>query len=147
VSPSRGAGEFRSGGDRQRAATLGYTKIVARCRPDGLRQVDQGNIVHAADATGVAIITQLQPIAVMFSLPQQQIVRVNAASAKERWRSMCLAMTGHVVDTGTLTGIDNQVDPTTAPQAQGRISQCPFSAMAGQFVNVRLKVETLRRRW
>src|SRR6185437_12188601 len=48
----------------------------------GLRQVDQGNIIHAADVTGLVIITQLQPIAVQFSLPQQQIVRTNAAAAK-----------------------------------------------------------------
>ena len=64
-------------------ATLGYTKIVAPLSGRaGLRQVDQGNIIHASDATGLVIITQLQPIAVQFSLPQQQIVRVNAASAK-----------------------------------------------------------------
>ncbi len=58
-----------------------YTKVVAPLSGRaGLRQVDQGNIVHASDATGVVVITQLQPIAVQFSLPQQQIVRVNAAS-------------------------------------------------------------------
>ena len=65
------------------AATLGYTKIVAPISGRaGLRQVDQGNIIKASDATGLVIITQLQPIAVQFSLPQQQIVRVNAAAAK-----------------------------------------------------------------
>src|SRR3954470_4641893 len=52
-------------------ATLSYTKIVAPLSGRaGLRQVDQGNIIHAADATGLVIITQLQPIAVQFSLPQ-----------------------------------------------------------------------------
>src|SRR5438445_2237984 len=51
-------------------ATLGYTKIIAPLSGRaGLRQVDQGNIIHAADATGLVIITQLQPIAVQFSLP------------------------------------------------------------------------------
>src|ERR1700742_1108280 len=65
------------------AATLGYTKVVAPLSGRaGLLQGDQGNIIHAADTTGLVIITQLQPIAVWFSLPQQQIVRVNAASAK-----------------------------------------------------------------
>src|SRR5216683_199427 len=64
-------------------AMLGYTKIIAPLSGRaGLRQVDQGNIIHASDITGLVIITQLQPIAVQFSLPQQQIVRVNAASAK-----------------------------------------------------------------
>src|SRR5215475_10807927 len=56
-------------------ATLSYTKIVAPLSGRaGLRQVDQGNIIHAADTTGLVVITQLQPIAVQFSLPQQQIV-------------------------------------------------------------------------
>src|SRR4030081_3827117 len=62
-------------------AMLGYTKIIAPLSGRaGLRQVDQGNIIHASDVTGLVVITQLQPIAVQFSLPQQQIVRVNAAS-------------------------------------------------------------------
>ena len=76
-------------------ATLGYTKIIAPLSGRaGLRQIDQGNIIHASDATGLVVITQLQPIAVQFSLPQQQIVRVNAAHRQgRRWRSMCSAMT------------------------------------------------------
>src|SRR5229473_8013760 len=58
-------------------AMLGYTKIIAPLSGRaGLRQVDQGNIIHASDLTGLVVITQLQPIAVQFSLPQQQIVRV-----------------------------------------------------------------------
>src|SRR5712672_2936396 len=53
-------------------AMLGYTKIIAPLSGRaGLRQVDQGNIIHASDLTGLVIITQLQPIAVQFSLPQQ----------------------------------------------------------------------------
>ena len=127
-------------------ATLGYTKIIAPLSGrTGLRQVDQGNIVHAADATGVAIITQLQPIAVMFSLPQQQIVRVNAASAKG---ALAVDVFGNdgvtVVDTGTLTGIDNQVDPTTGTlKLKAEFPNARFQLWPGQFVNVRLKVETL----
>ena len=75
-------------------ATLGYTKIVAPISGRaGLRQVDQGNIIHAADATGLVIITQLQPIAVQFSLPQQQIVRVNAARQRALSRSTHSEMT------------------------------------------------------
>ena len=96
-------------------ATLGYTKIIAPLSGRaGLRQVDQGNIVHASDATGLVVITQLQPIAVQFSLPQQQIVRVNAASAKGALSVDVFGNDGTTVaDTGTLKGIDNQVDPTT----------------------------------
>ena len=127
-------------------ATLGYTKITAPLSGrTGLRQVDQGNIIHAADATGLAIITQLQPIAILFSLPQQQIVRVNAASAKG---TLAVDVFGNdgitVADTGKLTGIDNQVDPTTGTlKLKGEFPNATFQLWPGQFVNVRLKVDTL----
>ncbi|MEH2569936.1 efflux RND transporter periplasmic adaptor subunit [Bradyrhizobium sp. AZCC 2289] len=127
-------------------ATLGYTKIVAPLSGRaGLRQVDQGNIIHAADATGLVIITQLQPIAVWFSLPQQQIVRVNAASAKGVLAVDVFGNDGvTVVDTGKLTGIDNQVDPTTGTlRLKAEFPNGNFQLWPGQFVNVRLRVETL----
>jgi multidrug efflux system membrane fusion protein len=127
-------------------ATLGYTKIIAPLSGRaGLRQVDQGNIIHASDATGLVIITQLQPIAVQFSLPQQQIVRVNAASAKGTLSVDVFGNDGTTVaDTGKLTGIDNQVDPTTGTlKLKAEFPNANFQLWPGQFVNVRLKVETL----
>ena len=127
-------------------ATLGYTKIIAPLTGrTGLRQVDQGNIVHAADATGLAIITQLQPIAVLFSLPQQQIVRVNAASAKGLLAVDVFGNDGvSVADTGKLTGIDNQVDPTTGTlKLKAEFPNANLQLWPGQFVNIRLKVDTL----
>lgn len=129
-------------------ATLGYTKIIAPLSGRaGLRQVDQGNIIHAADLTGLVIITQLQPIAVQFSLPQQQIVRVNAASAKGLLAVDVFGNDGvTVVDTGKLTGIDNQVDPTTGTlKLKAEFPNTKFQLWPGQFVNVRLKVETLEK--
>jgi multidrug efflux system membrane fusion protein len=128
------------------AATLGYTKIIAPLSGRaGLRQVDQGNIIHAADATGLVYITQLQPIAVQFSLPQQQIVRVNAASAKGVLAVDVFGNDGvTVIDTGKLTGIDNQVDPTTGTlKLKAEFPNGRFQLWPGQFVNVRLKVDTL----
>ncbi|MHB8268470.1 efflux RND transporter periplasmic adaptor subunit [Bradyrhizobium sp.] len=127
-------------------ATLGYTKIIAPLSGRvGLRQVDQGNIIHASDATGLVVITQLQPIAVQFSLPQQQIVRVNAASAKGTLSVDVFGNDGTTVaDTGKLTGIDNQVDPTTGTlKLKAEFPNANFQLWPGQFVNVRLKVETL----
>jgi multidrug efflux system membrane fusion protein len=127
-------------------ATLGYTKIIAPLSGRaGLRQVDQGNIIHASDATGLVVITQLQPIAVQFSLPQQQIVRVNAASAKGTLAVDVFGNDGTTVaDTGTLKGIDNQVDPTTGTlKLKAEFPNANFQLWPGQFVNVRLKVETL----
>jgi multidrug efflux system membrane fusion protein len=127
-------------------ATLGYTKIIAPLSGRaGLRQVDQGNIIHAADATGLVVITQLQPITVQFSLPQQQIVRINAASAKGALPVDVFGNDGTTVaDTGKLTGIDNQVDPTTGTlKLKAEFPNANFQLWPGQFVNVRLKVETL----
>ena len=111
----------------------------------GLRQVDQGNIIHAADTTGLVVITQLQPIAVWFSLPQQQIMRVNAAAAKG---TLAVDVFGNdgvtVIDTGKLTGIDNQVDQTTGTlKLKAEFPNANYQLWPGQFVNVRLKVETL----
>ena len=128
------------------AATLSYTKIVAPLSGRaGLRQVDQGNIIHASDTTGLVVITQLQPIAVWFSLPQQQIMRVNAAASKG---TLAVDVFGNdgitVIDTGKLTGIDNQVDQTTGTlKLKAEFPNANYQLWPGQFVNVRLKVETL----
>jgi multidrug efflux system membrane fusion protein len=127
-------------------AMLGYTKIIAPLSGRaGLRQVDQGNIIHASDVTGLVIITQLHPIAVLFSLPQQQIVRVNAASAKGALTVDVFGNDGvTVIDTGTLKGIDNQVDQTTGTlKLKAEFPNASFQLWPGQFVNVRLKVDTL----
>jgi len=129
------------------AATLSYTKIVAPLSGRaGLRQVDQGNIIHASDTTGLVVITQLQPIAVLFSLPQQQIVRANAAAAKGTLMVDVFGNDGvTVIDTGTLTGIDNQVDTTTGTvKLKAEFPNPNYQLWPGQFVNVRLKVETLK---
>jgi membrane fusion protein, multidrug efflux system len=129
-------------------AMLGYTKIIAPLSGRaGLRQVDQGNIIRASDATGLVIITQLQPIAVQFSLPQQQIVRVNAASAKGALSVDVFGNDGvTVIESGTLKGIDNQVDPTTGTlKLKAEFPNAKFQLWPGQFVNIRLKVETLEK--
>ncbi|EKS28319.1 efflux RND transporter periplasmic adaptor subunit [Afipia felis] len=127
-------------------ATLGYTKIVAPLAGrTGLRQVDPGNIVHASDTTGVVVLTQLQPIAVQFSLPQQEINRVNAAAAKGTLAVDVFGNNGRtVVDTGVMRTIDNQVDPTTGTvKVKAEFPNPNHQLWPGQFVNVRLKVETL----
>jgi membrane fusion protein, multidrug efflux system len=82
---------------------------------------------------------------VQFSLPQQQIVRVNAASAKGALAADVFGNDGTTVaDTGTLTGIDNQVDPTTGTlKLKAEFPNANLQLWPGQFVNIRLKVETL----
>jgi multidrug efflux system membrane fusion protein len=84
---------------------------------------------------------------VQFSLPQQQIVRVNAAAAKGELGVDVFGNDGvSVIDSGALKGIDNQVDPTTGTlKLKAEFPNANFQLWPGQFVNVRLKVETLQK--
>ena len=127
--------------------TLGYTRVVAPISGrTGLRQVDQGNIVHASDATGIVIITQVKPIAVWFSLPQQQINQVNAAFAKGPLDVDVFGNDGRtVIQSGKLASMDNQVDPTTGTlKFKAQFPNTDLQLWPGQFANVRLKVDTLQ---
>jgi multidrug efflux system membrane fusion protein len=128
---------------------LSYTTIVSPIDGrTGMRQVDPGNIVHAADATGMVVITQLEPISVLFTLPQQALPAVAQALAQGAAPVLALAQdaTGgatKLLDTGSLTVLDNQVDPTTGtiklkavfPNTQHRL-------WPGGFVSVRLRTGT-----
>jgi multidrug efflux system membrane fusion protein len=130
---------------------LSYTTIVSPIEGrTGIRQVDPGNIVHAVDPTGMVVITQLEPISVLFTLPQQALPSVARAMAKGSPSVLALAQnaTGgpaRLLDTGTLTVLDNQVDSTTGtiklkavfPNTQHRL-------WPGGFVSVRLRTDTAR---
>jgi len=113
----------------------------------GLRLVDAGNIVHAADANGLLVITQLQPVSVIFSLPQDQLPQVNA-----KLRSgVQLAVDAYDRDdtakiaTGKLQTIDNQIDVTTGTYKLKSIFNNEDNALfPNQFVNVHLLVDTKR---
>lgn len=128
-------------------ATLNYTTITAPIAGrTGIRQVDEGNIVHAAGATAIVVITQLQPISVIFNLPQQDLRRVTDAFAKgplkvEAQRSDSNA----VIDTGMLTVVDNQVDTTTGTvKLKAEFPNAALQLWPGEFVNVRLLIDTLK---
>jgi multidrug efflux system membrane fusion protein len=125
---------------------LSYTKIVAPISGRaGLRLVDQGNIIKPGDTSGLVIITQVKPIAAQFSLPQQQLARVNAAFEKGPLQVDVFGNDGRtVVETGTLEGIDNQVDQTTGTvRLKAQFPNTGLALWPGQFVNVRVKVDTL----
>jgi multidrug efflux system membrane fusion protein len=128
------------------AAMLSYTKIRAPLAGrTGIRQVDQGNIVHASDATGIVIITQLQPISIFFSLPQQQLGQVNSAFAKGPLPVEALGPDNKtVVDRGKLVVVDNQVDQATGTvKLKAEFPNPDLQLWPGQFINVRLLVDTL----
>jgi membrane fusion protein, multidrug efflux system len=127
---------------------LTYTRITAPISGRiGLRQVDAGNMVHASDATGLAIITQLQPIAVLFSIPQDQLPSVLQklhagatlhTEAYDRDQSKKLA-------DGTLLTVDNQIDTTTGTSKLKAVFPNTDGALfPNQFVNVRLALDTKR---
>ncbi len=129
-------------------ATLSYTKIVAPLAGrTGLRQIDAGNIVHAADTTGIVVITQVRPIAVIFLLPQQRLAEVNRVFARGVLSVEALGDDNRtVIDRGTLTVIDNQVDQTTGTvKLKAEFPNADLQIWPGQFVNVRLRVDTLRQ--
>jgi multidrug efflux system membrane fusion protein len=129
-------------------AILSYTKIVAPIAGrTGLRQVDEGNIVHASDTTGIVIITQLKPISIFFSIPQQQLNRVNKAFGEGALAVEALGADNKtVVDRGTLKVIDNQIDQTTGTvKVRAEFPNPGLQLWPGQFINVRLLVETLKQ--
>ena len=112
----------------------------------GLRLVDVGNIVHAADTTGLLVITQLQPISVIFTLPQDQLPQV---MAKLHGGSPQLAVEAwdrddsNKITSGKLATIDNQIDVTTGTYKLKAIFGNENDALfPNQFVNVHLLVDT-----
>jgi len=128
-------------------AILDYTSIVAPIAGrTGIRQVDQGNIVHASDATGIVVITQLQPISLLFTLPQQQLGAVNHALAQQPLPVDAFGPDNKtVVETGVLKVVDNQVDQTTGTiKLKAEFPNRDLQLWPGGFVNVRLTINTLK---
>jgi membrane fusion protein, multidrug efflux system len=130
-------------------AILGYTKITAPISGrTGIRMVDEGNIVRSGDAAGgIVVITQIRPISVFFSLPQQQLARVNRAFAQGPLAVEALGPDSKtVIDRGTLQVVDNQVDQATGTvKLKAEFPNAELQLWPGQFVNVRLLIETLRQ--
>jgi len=129
-------------------AYLDYCTIVAPISARvGIRLVDQGNLVHASDPTGIAVLTQIQPISVLFTLPQQQLGRVNKAFAKGPLLVEATESDSkQVLDHGALQVVNNQVDQTTGTvQLKAEFPNADLQLWPGQFVNVRLLIDTLRQ--
>jgi multidrug efflux system membrane fusion protein len=128
-------------------ATLDYTTITAPIDGrTGIRNIDVGNLVSASDATGIVTLSQIKPISVLFSIPQQQLARVNAASAAGTLSVQAMRSDGQtVIDNGTLAVVDNQVDPTTGTvRLKANFPNDKLALWPGAFVNARLLVETLK---
>ncbi len=125
---------------------LGYTRITAPIPGRvGLSLVDEGNIVHASDATGLVVINQIQPISVVFTLPQQNLRQIQKSIASaDGLKVVAFDHDSHApLDTGKLTVVDNQIDATTGTiRLKADFPNADLALWPGQFVNVRLLVDT-----
>jgi multidrug efflux system membrane fusion protein len=126
---------------------LDYTRITSPIDGrTGIRLVDPGNIVHAAATTGIVVVTQVQPITVIFTLPEENLAQVNAALADGAVNVTTVSRDGgQVLDEGTLSLVDNEIDQTTGTaKLKATFRNTRNSLWPGQFVNARVLVRTER---
>jgi membrane fusion protein, multidrug efflux system len=127
---------------------LAYTTIVSPIDGrTGIRLVDPGNIVHAADTTGMVVVTQLNPIAVMLSLPEEDFEALSTALARGAVSATALSRDDqNVLDTGNVELIDNQIDQSTGTiKVKAIMPNRDDRLWPGQFVNVRVLTQMRRQ--
>jgi multidrug efflux system membrane fusion protein len=146
VRQFQGAVESDKGAVDNARLQITYARIIAPISGRvGLRQVDPGNIVHASDSNGVVTITQVQPVTVIYPVPEDNVPRIVkrmqgtqsvAVDAFDRGGKTRLA-------TGRLLTIDNQIDTTTGTvKVKAEFPNTDSALFPNQFVNVRMVVET-----
>ncbi|MDB5475881.1 MAG: efflux transporter, family, subunit, partial [Phenylobacterium sp.] len=126
---------------------LGYARVTAPVAGRvGLRAVDVGNVISAGDANGFVVLTEVAPIDVEFTVPQDQAPQIMQRSARAILPVVALdrARTTEVAQ-GAFSTLDNQVDPTTGTiRAKARFTNTDGALFPNQFVNVRLTLDTLQ---
>lgn len=130
---------------------LSYTRITAPISGRlGLRRVDVGNLINSGDANGLVTITQTQPIAVSFTIPENQLVAVRGAHSAALKSASALAVEAwdrgeqSLLATGKLTTLDNQIDTATGTlRMKAEFDNSDDSLFPNQFVNARLHLNTL----
>jgi multidrug efflux system membrane fusion protein len=112
----------------------------------GLRQVDPGNMVHATDTTAMFVITQLQPISVLFTLPEDNLQNVSQHMKKATLMVEAYSRDNQTkLASGSLLTIDNEIDQTTGTgRLKAIFANKDNSLWPNQFVNIRLLLETLK---
>jgi multidrug efflux system membrane fusion protein len=126
---------------------LGYTTITAPIAGrTGIRLVDQGNIVHTTDPNGIVVLTQLQPISVIFTLPEDDLPAIADAQAQGPISVTAMSRDDKSeLDRGTLALVDNEIDQTTGTLRLKATFPNPHNRLwPGQFINVRLLLRTDR---
>ncbi len=126
---------------------LTYTRVTAPITGKvGLRQVDAGNYVTTGDANGLVTITQVDPIDVVFTIPEDQVSRVNGRMTSGARLPVEAFDRGQkeVLGTGVLSTLDNQIDTTTGTvKAKARFQNTGGKLYPNQFVNVRVQVDVM----
>jgi multidrug efflux system membrane fusion protein len=148
VKQYRGVIETDKGQIANARLQLTFARVIAPITGRvGLRQVDPGNMVQVNDVNGIVVITQLQPITVVFSLPQDNLtILMKHWNAKTTLLVQAYDQEGKVLlASGKLLAVDNQIDTTTGTiKLKAIFDNKDNKLFPNQFVNVRLKVDTLR---
>jgi membrane fusion protein, multidrug efflux system len=148
VAQSEGALKTDQGQVDAARLNLTYTRITAPLSGRvGLRLVDAGNMIHATDVNGLVVITQVQPIAVVFTLPEAQvnIVRERLHQGQKLPVEAYDRDLKRKLATGELATLDNQIDTTTGTlKLKAVFANADDTLFPNQFVNPRLLIDTLR---
>jgi len=125
---------------------LAYTRITSPISGrTGMRMIDPGNIVHATGTNPIVVVTQVQPISVVFTLPERYLAEVRQALGEGAVHVTAIARDGEggQLDRGTVTLIDNQIDQTTGTmRVKAAFPNLKNSLWPGQFVGVRMLLRT-----
>jgi membrane fusion protein, multidrug efflux system len=124
---------------------LDYTRITSPIQGrTGIRLVDPGNIVRAADTTGIVVVTQVQPISCIFTLPEDALPRVSAAMTAGTVAVTAMSRDGKIeLDHGIVALIDNQIDQATGTiRIKARFPNAHDMLWPGEFVMMRMLVQT-----
>jgi membrane fusion protein, multidrug efflux system len=123
---------------------LGYTTIISPLDGrTGMRLIDRGNIVHAGDASGLVVITQVHPIAVLFSLPQDYLQNITSAMKEAPLKVLAYARDDKTkLAEGTLVLIDNEIDAATGTlRLKATFPNDDDALWPGEFVNAHMELE------
>jgi multidrug efflux system membrane fusion protein len=126
---------------------LDYTRITSPIEGrTGIRLVDPGNIVRAAATTGIVVVTQVQPIAVVFTLPEEDLTAVTTALAAGPVKVTTVSRDGRTeLDQGLLTLVDNEIDQNTGTaRLKATFGNAHNTLWPGQYVNARVLVRVAR---
>ena len=131
---------------------LDFTRVTAPISGRvGLRVVDAGNVVSSGDAAGIAVITQINPVDVQFSVPQDRVPDIQARAMEAVKEDKRLPVTAldrtrsNVLDKGVFLTLDNQIDVQTGTvRAKARFQNAAGTLFPNQFVNIRLLLRTLQ---